>query len=147
MSNPESDYARIEDAIRCIEARFPETAGLDELAAAAGLSAPHFQRVFRRWIGISPKRFQQFLTVEYAKQRLVQSHSVLDAAYDAGLSGPGHLHDLFVSCQAMTPGEYKEPRLFPMNKVGWERSHAIWTITRSDSLNAPHSIESSLGMF
>ena len=122
MYNSESDYARIEDAIRCIEARFPETASLDELAAAAGLSAPHFQRVFRRWIGISPKGFQQFLTVEYAKQRLVQSHRVLDAAYDAGLSGPGRLHDLFVSCEAMTPGEYKSQARDMVVRYGFHRS-------------------------
>ena len=107
MPDYQSDYARIEDAILRIEARFPQTASLEELAAAAGLSAAHFQRTFRRWVGISPKRFQQFLTVEYAKQRLAQSHSVLDAAFDAGLSGPGRLHDLFVACEAMTPGEYK----------------------------------------
>jgi AraC family transcriptional regulator of adaptative response/methylated-DNA-[protein]-cysteine methyltransferase len=107
MPANDSDYARIEDAIKRIEARFPETANLEELAGAAGLSAPHFQRVFRRWAGISPKRFQQFLTVEYAKQRLASSQSVLHAAFDAGLSGPGRLHDLFVACEAMTPGEYK----------------------------------------
>lgn len=107
MPDYQSDYDRIEDAILRIEARFPHTASLEELAAAAGLSAAHFQRVFRRWVGISPKRFQQFLTVEYAKRRLAHTRSVLDAAYDAGLSGPGRLHDLFVACEAMTPGEYK----------------------------------------
>ena len=107
MPDHQSDYDRIEEAILRIEARFPHTASLDELAAAAGLSSAHFQRVFRRWVGISPKRFQQFLTVEYAKRRLAHTRSVLDAAYDAGLSGPGRLHDLFVACEAMTPGEYK----------------------------------------
>jgi AraC family transcriptional regulator of adaptative response/methylated-DNA-[protein]-cysteine methyltransferase len=71
------------------------------------LSEFHFQRLFRRWAGISPKRFIQFLTLEHAKQLLADSQSVLDATYDAGLSSPGRLHDLFVNLEAMTPGEYK----------------------------------------
>ena len=71
------------------------------------LSEFHFQRLFRRWAGISPKRFIQFLTLEHAKKLLGGSHSVLDATYDAGLSSPGRLHDLFVNIEAMTPGEFK----------------------------------------
>src|SRR5208283_3712059 len=73
----------------------------------ANLSEFHFQRMFRRWAGISPKRFIQFLTLEHAKRLLGGSHSVLDATYDAGLSSPGRLHDLFVNIEAMTPGEFK----------------------------------------
>lgn len=80
---------------------------LDELAAAAGFSPFHFQRLFTRWAGISPKRFVQYLTLEHAKRLLADNHSVLDAALDAGLSGPSRLHDLFVACDAITPGEYK----------------------------------------
>jgi AraC family transcriptional regulator of adaptative response/methylated-DNA-[protein]-cysteine methyltransferase len=71
------------------------------------LSKYHFQRLFKRWAGISPTQFLHFLTLEYAKERLRESHSVLDAALDAGLSGPGRLHDLFVTFEAITPGEYK----------------------------------------
>jgi AraC family transcriptional regulator of adaptative response/methylated-DNA-[protein]-cysteine methyltransferase len=77
------------------------------MAAAAGLSPHHFQRVFKRWAGISPKRFVQYVTLGHAKRLLVEDASVLDAALDAGLSGPGRLHDLFVTCDAMTPGEFK----------------------------------------
>lgn len=70
------------------------------------MSEYHFQRLFTRWAGISPKRFLQFLTKENAK-RLLERHSVLEAAYAAGLSGPGRLHDLLVQCEAVTPGEFK----------------------------------------
>jgi AraC family transcriptional regulator of adaptative response/methylated-DNA-[protein]-cysteine methyltransferase len=72
------------------------------------LSPFHFQRLFKRWAGVSPKRFLQYLTVENAKRRLRESKSVMNTAYDSGLSGPGRLHDLFVSVVAMTPGEFKK---------------------------------------
>ena len=75
-----------------------------------GLSEYHFQRLFTRWVGISPKRFLQFLTKENAKRLLEESDNVLAAAYEAGLSGPGRLHDLFVTCEAVTPGEFKNLR-------------------------------------
>ncbi len=101
------DYARMEAAIAFLEAKFLDHPDLAAVAAVANLSPHHFQRLFRRWSGISPKRFAQFLTLNYAKERLAASESVLDAAYDAGLSGPGRLHDLFVTYEAMTPGEYK----------------------------------------
>src|SRR5581483_9135494 len=80
---------------------------LEKVARSIGLSPFHFQRLFQRWAGVSPKRFLQYLTVENAKDRLRRSRSVLDASYDSGLSGPGRLHDLFISVEAMTPGEYK----------------------------------------
>lgn len=101
------DYERIEQAIRFLEQRHQEQPSLDEVAEHLGLSQSHFQRLFQRWAGISPKRFLQFLTLENAKQRLRDSASVLDATFDAGLSSPGRLHDLFVTLDAVTPGEYK----------------------------------------
>ena len=101
------DYARIERAIQFLEDNATAQPALDEVAASAGLSRYHFQRLFRRWAGISPKRFLQCLTVEHAKRALADSHSVLDVALDVGLSGPSRLHDLFVACEAMRPGEYK----------------------------------------
>jgi len=101
------DYERIEAAIAFLEAHVSDQPGLEEIAAHVGLSEYHFQKLFSRWVGISPKRFLQFLTKEYAKQLLKNSRSVLDTAHDAGLSGPGRLHDLFVACEAVTPGEYK----------------------------------------
>lgn len=101
------DYERIAIALRAIEEAGPEQPDLSALAAAVGLSPHHFQRLFRRWVGVSPKRFIQALTLTDAKARLAASESVLDAAFGAGLSGPSRLHDLFVACEAMTPGEYK----------------------------------------
>ncbi len=101
------DYARIDRAIGYLNARYLDQPGLDAVARHVGLSPYHFQRLFRRWAGISPKRFVQYLTLEHAKRALAESQSVLDAGFEAGLSGPGRLHDLFVTCEAMTPGEYK----------------------------------------
>ena len=102
------DYARIAAAIEYLEAHFLDQPDLETVAGIAGLSPYHFQRLFRRWCGVSPKRFVQYLTLDYAKARLREAHSVLDTALDAGLSGPSRLHDLFVSGEAMTPGEYKD---------------------------------------
>ena len=101
------DYARIEQAIRYIETNADRQPDLNELAAQIGLSEYHFQRLFTRWAGISPKRFLQFLTREHAKALLARSGSLLEATSAAGLSGPGRLHDLFVQTEAVTPGEFK----------------------------------------
>ena len=101
------DYSRIERAILFLEENYHRQPELREVAQSVHLSEFHFQRLFRRWAGISPKRFIQFLTLEHAKKLLDASHSVLDATYDAGLSSPGRLHDLFVNIEAMTPGEFK----------------------------------------
>ena len=101
------DYTRIEQAIRYIETNAERQPDLNELAAQVGMSEYHFQRLFTRWAGISPKRFLQFLTREHAKALLARSGSLLEATYAAGLSGPGRLHDLFVQTEAVTPGEYK----------------------------------------
>lgn len=102
-----SDYRRIEQAISYLEEHALEQPSLDEVAEHIGLSPYHFQRLFKSWAGVSPKRFLQYLTVENAKRLLRNSTSVLDTALDVGLSGPGRLHDLFVSIEAMTPGEFK----------------------------------------
>lgn len=104
---PKSDYAKVEQAIRFISSRVHEQPGLAEVAEEVGLSEFHFQRLFQRWAGVSPKRFLQFLTLEEAKAALAESRSVLEASYAVGLSGPGRLHDLFLSLERMTPGEYK----------------------------------------
>jgi AraC family transcriptional regulator of adaptative response/methylated-DNA-[protein]-cysteine methyltransferase len=103
----QSDYERIAAAIRFIERNAPDQPTLADIASALGLSTFHFQRLFQRWAGVSPKRFLQFLTVQHAKQLLEQSRSVLDTTYEVGLSGPARLHDHFVSLEAVTPGEYK----------------------------------------
>ncbi len=100
------DYARVEQAIHFLEQNTRRQPGLAELAYHVGLSEYHFQRLFTRWAGISPKRFLQFLTRENAKALLADC-SVLSAAYESGLSSPARLHDLFVQTEAVTPGEYK----------------------------------------
>ncbi|MDX1606565.1 MAG: methylated-DNA--[protein]-cysteine S-methyltransferase [Candidatus Competibacterales bacterium] len=102
-----SDYARIARAIRFLEQHRARQPTLAELAAALDLSPFHCQRLFRRWAGVSPKRFLQCLTVAHAKRLLHASRSVLDASLDSGLSGPGRLHDHFVALEAVTPGEYR----------------------------------------
>jgi len=101
------DYSRIADAIRFITENQQDQPELSEIARVSGLSDYHFQRLFSRWVGISPKKFLQYLTLEHAKNCLQRSTPVLEAAFDSGLSGPGRLHDLFVNLQAVTPGEYK----------------------------------------
>ncbi len=101
------DYQRIANAITFIEKNFRRQPSLDEIAASVYLSEHHFQRLFSRWVGISPKRFLQFLTKEYAKKLLAHSPNLLDVTFASGLSSPGRLHELFVTCEAMTPGEYK----------------------------------------
>lgn len=100
------DYTRVEQAIRYLENNALRQPGLAEVAAHVGLSEYHFQRLFTRWAGISPKRFLQFLTKENAKALLART-SVLNATYEAGLSSPGRLHDLLVQTEAVTPGEYR----------------------------------------
>jgi AraC family transcriptional regulator of adaptative response/methylated-DNA-[protein]-cysteine methyltransferase len=101
-----TDYERVEHAIQFIQQHVTDQPSLAEVANAIGLSPFHFQRLFRRWAGISPKRLLQYLTVEYAKSRLHEG-SVLAASLDTGLSGPGRLHDHFVTLEAVTPGEYQ----------------------------------------
>ena len=116
------DYDRIEKAIQYIEMHFDRQPELKAIAGHIGLSEFHFQRLFSRWVGISPKRFLQFLTKEYVKELLARPTSLLDAAYDAGLSGPGRLHDLFVACEAVTPGEFKAGGKGLTIAYGWHDS-------------------------
>ena len=101
------DYLRIEQAILYLENHYKEQPSLEEVAANIGLSEYHFQRLFTRWAGVSPKRFLQFLTKEGAKELLSNSENLLDTTHQMGLSSLGRLHDLFVTTEAVTPGEYK----------------------------------------
>ena len=107
LAQKSKDYYRIEKTIYYLKENFHSQPDLSAMARMVGVSEHHFQRIFLRWAGISPKRFLQFLTKEYAK-RLLENSNLLDASYEAGLSGPGRLHDLFVTCEAMSPGEYKQ---------------------------------------
>lgn len=102
-----SDYSRVERALRFLAAHAAEQPSLARVAAEVGLSPFHFQRLFQRWAGVSPKRFLQALTLAEAKRMLAESRSLLDVSHAVGLSGPGRLHDLFLALERMTPGEYK----------------------------------------
>ncbi|MCL4275486.1 MAG: methylated-DNA--[protein]-cysteine S-methyltransferase [Anaerolineales bacterium] len=104
---PYQHYTLIDQAIRYIEANARQQPELKEIASAVGMSEYHFQRIFTRWAGISPKRFMQFLTKEHAKELLDKSENLLDATHQVGLSSLGRLHDLFINTEAVTPGEYK----------------------------------------
>lgn len=102
-----SDYARVAHVIRFLRARMHEQPTLAECAAEAGLSEFHFQRLFQRWAGISPKRFLQVVALGEAKRHLADGRSLLDASLAVGLSAPSRLHDLFLGIERMTPGQYK----------------------------------------
>jgi AraC family transcriptional regulator of adaptative response/methylated-DNA-[protein]-cysteine methyltransferase len=101
------DYERIARAIGYLQRHAGEQPDLTAAARHVSLSEHHFQRLFTRWAGVSPKRFVQCLTLEHAKARLAAARGVLDVAGAVGLSGPGRLHDLFVTLEAMSPGEYR----------------------------------------
>ena len=107
LTQQSKDYFRIEKAIHFLGDNFQHQPSLGQLARNINVSEYHFHRIFQRWAGISPKRFLQYLTKEYAKQ-LLKDSNVLDVSYAAGLSGPSRLHDLFVNYEAMSPGEYKQ---------------------------------------
>jgi AraC family transcriptional regulator of adaptative response/methylated-DNA-[protein]-cysteine methyltransferase len=102
-----TDYERIEKAIVYLKENFKAQPSLDEVAQQVYLSPFHFQRLFKDWAGVSPKKFLQFLSVEYAKDLLKQNLSLSDASFETGLSGTSRLHDLFITIEGMTPGEFK----------------------------------------
>ena len=106
--NPQEnlDYARIAEAIEYIRENFRNQPNLDDVARKICLSPAHFQRLFTEWAGVSPKKFLQYISIEYAKE-VLKENSLSDTAYQTGLSGTGRLHDLFVNVEGMTPGEYK----------------------------------------
>jgi AraC family transcriptional regulator of adaptative response/methylated-DNA-[protein]-cysteine methyltransferase len=101
-----TDYERIKKAIEFIHANFQQQPDLDAVAKEVYLSPFHFQRLFKEWAGVSPKKFLQYTSLQHAK-KLLQHHTIMDTAYETGLSGSGRLHDLFISIEGMTPGEYK----------------------------------------
>ena len=106
-SQQSEDFQRIEKAIKFIETNFKFQPTLAQIAQSVHLSKYHFDRLFKRWAGISPVQFLQYLTLDYTKKRLAESKSLLEASLDAGLSGTSRLHDLFVTFEAMTPGDFK----------------------------------------
>ena len=102
------DYQRIEQAIRFIRENFRDQPDLDEIARQIHLSPFHFQRLFKEWAGVSPKKFLQFTSIEYAKQLLQEQKTLATVSFETGLSGTSRLHDLFIQIEGMTPGEYQQ---------------------------------------
>jgi AraC family transcriptional regulator of adaptative response/methylated-DNA-[protein]-cysteine methyltransferase len=102
------NYRRIEEAILYLEKNFLAQPELDDVAEKVHLSPFHFQRIFTEWAGISPKRFLQFLTVDFLKEKLQQSRNLVEAAEQAGLSSQSRVYDLFTTLEAVTPQEYKQ---------------------------------------
>lgn len=101
------DYDSVRRAIAFISGQWRRQPEIEAIAEAAGLTPDELHHLFRRWAGLTPKAFMQALTLDHAKRLLRDSASVLDAALESGLSGPGRLHDLFVTHEAMSPGEWK----------------------------------------
>ena len=102
-----TDYRRVEKTLYYIEEHVQDQPSLREVAEHVNLSPFHFHRVFKRWAGVSPKRFLRFLTLDYAKMLLHENRNLLEVTYASGLSSPSRLHDLFVTIEAVTPGEFK----------------------------------------
>lgn len=103
--SPAYHYAVIARALKTIDAAGPGLS-LEGLAAQMGMSAAHFQRTFSAWVGVSPKKYQQYLTIDHARRLLAERHTTLATALEVGLSGTGRLHDLFLTWEAMSPGDY-----------------------------------------
>lgn len=101
------DYARVCDVIRHIKTEFQNQPSLDDLAASIGTTPVQLQRLFTRWAGLTPKAFLQAVTLDHAKRLLGEGLPLLDTSFESGLSGPGRLHDLFVTHEAMSPGIWK----------------------------------------
>jgi AraC family transcriptional regulator of adaptative response/methylated-DNA-[protein]-cysteine methyltransferase len=107
LSAASADYAVVRRAIAHIRGHWREQPEVEEIAHTAGVTPTDLHHLFRRWAGLTPKAFLQALTLDHARKLLRDSASVLDATYEVGLSGPGRLHDLFVTHEAMSPGEWK----------------------------------------
>lgn len=106
-TDSDKDYQRVESALNYVAANFRDQPALADIAASVHLSEFHFQRLFSRWAGITPKQFLQYLTIQHARQCLSAGQSVLDTTYESGLSAPARLGELFLRLEAMTPGEYR----------------------------------------
>jgi AraC family transcriptional regulator of adaptative response/methylated-DNA-[protein]-cysteine methyltransferase len=102
-----TNYERVEKAIEFISKNYHQQPDLDEVAKQVHVSPFHFQRMFKEWAGVTPKKFLQYISVEHAKTLLKQDFSLIDVTFEMGLSGTSRLHDLFITIEGMTPGEYK----------------------------------------
>lgn len=124
QSDESDDYgfALVGRLLAWLSEHYREQPSLEAIAQEAEMSTYHLQRLFTRYVGVSPKKYVQYLTLDHAKRALDESRSVLDVAFDAGLSGPSRLHDLFVSHEALTPGEWKRHGEGLEVRYGWHDS-------------------------
>lgn len=120
--DPCEDYARVSAALDYLTQNWRVQPRLEEVAREIGLSPAHFHKIFTRWAGLSPKEFLQALTLDHARGMLANAANLLDATYESGLSSPGRLHDLFVTYEAMTPGEFKARGAGLAIAYGWAPS-------------------------
>lgn len=107
MKTTTYQYNKIAEAIQYLDENFKEQPALNEIADHVNMSPFHFQRLFKEWVGVTPKKYVQYLSINFAKSRLEAKNTLFDTAIDTGLSGTGRLHDLFINIEGMTPGEYK----------------------------------------
>jgi AraC family transcriptional regulator, regulatory protein of adaptative response / methylated-DNA-[protein]-cysteine methyltransferase len=148
------NYRRIEEAILYLEKNFLQQPELDAVAEKVHLSPFHFQRIFTEWAGISPKRFLQFLTVDFLKEKLEQSRNLVEAAEQAGLSSQSRVYDLFTTLEAVTPQEYKQqgaglrveyglhPTPFGICMIGVTERGVCWLSFLKTDEDPRHEIES-----
>ena len=122
IDSPAYHYRVIARAIERIDAAGGAPLPLDRLAAELNMSAAHFQRVFSAWVGVSPKRYQQYLTLDHARRLLAERFTLLEAADELGLSGTGRLHDLFLTWEAMSPGDHARGGAGLTIRWGWFES-------------------------
>ena len=115
-------FALVGRLLTWLSENYRDQPNLEQIASQAGLSAFHLQRLFTRYVGVSPKKYVQYLTLEHAKRALGESRSVLDVAFETGLSGAGRLHDLFVTHEAVTPGDWKRRGEGLELRYGWHDS-------------------------
>ncbi len=108
MKDSQREYQRIEAAMRFVAANYKSQPALAEIADSVHLSEAHFQRLFNRWAGVSPKQFLQYLTLDHARQCLQQNMTVIDTAFDSGLAAPSRLNELFIRLESVTPSEFKQ---------------------------------------
>lgn len=116
--SPSYHYAVIGRALRILDEAGPQLT-LEGLAARMSMSPAHFQRLFSQWVGVSPKRYQQYLTLDHARRLLAERHTTLATAQEVGLSGTGRLHDLFLTWEAMSPGDYARGGAGLTIRWGW----------------------------
>lgn len=119
MTSNSYHYDLIARTLAFIDENADQPPDLSQIAAHAGLSTAHFQRLFSQWVGVSPKRYQQYLMLDHAKSLLGQRMTVLDTALETGLSGSSRLHDLFIRWEAMSPGEYAQKGQGLLIRFGW----------------------------